>query len=257
MKLHFLGTGGGRYATAKQLRKTAGMILEGEESSIYIDPGPGSLVECQEYSTEKLGGLIVTHSHPDHYCDAESIIELVSVIHENSCKLLAPESVLNGYGDMEKSVSNYHQEMCTAKVNLTDKPYAEIGEFKIETQEMFHNDPKTRGLKISDEVKTFGFWTDSNYSDELIKFYQGCDALIINCNRPREGNIRGHTSLTDVPKILEELDVKAVIITHFSDKFLESDMEEEKAWLDDQVDAKVIFSEDGMTYPGDRKLSSY
>ena len=241
----------------KQLRDTAGLILESGEASIFIDPGPGALVKAQNYKTENLEGLIITHSHLDHYSDAESIIELVSVIHENSCKLLAPETVLKGYGDMEKSVSNYHQEMCTRKVNLTDKPNTEIGEFEIKTQEMFHNDPKTRGLKISDGVKTFGFWTDSNYSNELVEFYQECETLIINCNRPREGNIRGHISLTDVPKILEELDVKTVIITHFGDKFLEADMEEEQAWLDDQVDAKVIFSEDGMTYPGDRKLSSF
>ena len=257
MKLHFLGTGGGRYTMGKQLRDTAGLILESGEASIFIDPGPGALVKAHNYETENLEGLIITHSHLDHYSDAESIIELISVIHENPCKLMGPVSVLEGYGDMEQSVSNYHQNQCTRTVNLTEKEETEIGDLKIESQEMFHSEPKCRGLKISNGEKKFGFWTDSAYSDELLEFYEDCDTLVINCNRPREGNIRGHISLTDVPKILEELDVKTVIITHFGDKFLESDMEEEQAWLDDQVDAKVIFSEDGMTYPGDRKLSSF
>ena len=257
MKLHFLGTAGGRYAMGKQLRDTAGLILESDEASIYIDPGPGALVKAQNYEIENLEGLIVTHSHLDHYSDAEPIIELISVIQENPCKLMAPESVLNGYGDIQQSVSNYHQNQCTRIVNLTEKEQAELRDVKIESQEMFHSEPKCRGLKISDGEKVFGFWTDSAYSDELLEFYEDCDTLIINCNRPREGNIRGHLSLSEVPKILEDSSSSTVIITHFGDKFLESDMEEEQAWLDDQVDAKVIFSEDGMTYPGDRKLSSF
>lgn len=257
MKLHFLGTAGGRYATAKQTRKTAGIILESKETSLYIDPGPGSLVHCQNHNTNKIEGVIVTHSHPDHYTDAESIIELISIIHENPCKLMAPETVLNGYSDLEQSISNYHQRMCTEKINLTTNEETELNNLEIKSQEMFHSEPKTRGLKISDNEKTFGFWTDSSYSNELTDFYKDCDTLIVNCNMPKDGNPRGHISLSDVPKILENSNASTVIITHFGERFLQSDLNKQENWLKNQVDQKVIFAKDNMTFPGDRKLSSF
>lgn len=257
MKLHFLGTGGGRYAMGNQLRDTAGLILESDEASILIDPGPGALVKSQEYNTEDIEGLIVTHSHLDHYNDAEPIIELISLIHENPCKLMAPVSVLEGYGDIQQPISNYHQNQCTKTVNLTDKKETQLENLKIESQEMFHSEPKCTGLKISNGEKIFGFWTDSAYSDELLEFYEDCDTIVINCNRPREGNTRGHLSLSEVPKILEDSNISTAIITHFSDVFLESNLEKEKSWLEDQVDQKIVFAEDSMTYPGDRKLSSF
>lgn len=256
MRLHFIGTGGGHKTTGKQLRKTAGIIIEGYEASIYLDPGPGSLVHSQSYSTEDLKGVIVSHSHLDHYSDAEPIIEKISLIHENSCKLMASESVLHGYSDIQKSISDYHQNMCTEIVDLTEED-TELKNLKIKSQEMFHSDPKTRGLKISDGEEKIGFWTDTAFSEELLNFYSECDTIVINCLFPRGVDSRKHTTIEDIPKILENLEASTAILTHFSERMIKSDMDEEKAWLEDQVDQKVIFADDGMSFPGDRKLSSF
>ncbi|MFP4038699.1 MAG: MBL fold metallo-hydrolase [Candidatus Nanohaloarchaea archaeon] len=240
----------------KQLRKTAGIIVEGDEASLYLDPGPGSTVHCQGYDTEKLEGVIVSHAHLDHYSDAEPLIELVSLIHDNPCRLMGPESVLNGYGDIQPSVSDYHQKMCTDVINLSDRD-AEVKGLEVESQEMFHSEPRCVGLKVFDGDRKFGFWTDTAYSDELVDFYSDCDTIVVNCFFPRDVNTRKHTKLDDVPKILGDSEASTVIITHFGEKFLNSDMEEEKAWLDEEVEQKVVFAEDGMEYPGDRKLSSF
>lgn len=257
MKLHFVGTGGGHRAMGRQLRKTAGTIIEGEEASFYLDPGPGSLVHCQDYDTGKLEGVFVSHGHLDHYTDSEPLIELISLIEDNPCTLMAPETVLKGYGDVEQSVSNYHQEMCMDVVNLSEKEETEVEGLRIETQEMFHNEPKCRGLKVSEDGQKIGFWIDTKYVDELTEFYSDCDTIVINCFFPRDVNSRKHTTVNDVPKILEDLEASTAITTHFGKTFLESDMEEEKAWLKDKVEQKIIFAEDGMTFPGDRNLSSF
>ena len=256
MKLHFLGTGGGRFVTASQDRRTAGIILESDGTAIYIDPGPGALVHSQSFETEKLDGLIVSHAHLDHYSDAEALIEKITQLHENPCILAGSESVLNGHGDIEKSVSEYHKNMCSKIYNLSEEDTEIVG-LEIEAQEMFHTDPKCVGLKISDGEKKFGFWTDSSFSDELLEFYKDCDTLIINCHRPKNAGLRGYTSLDDVPDIVESSNASTAIITHFGQKFLDSDMEEQEAWIKDQLDEKVIFAEDDMVFPGDRKLDSF
>lgn len=241
----------------EQLRNTAGTIIEGEEASIYLDPGPGSLVHCQSYEMEKVESVIVTHGHVDHYTDAEPLIELISLIEDNPCNLLAPETVLNGYGDVQQSVSNYHQEMCTEVVNMSDKNKVEVNGMKIEKQDMFHSEPKTIGLKISENGQKIGFWSDTKFVDELTDFYKDCDIIVINCFFPRDVNSRKHTTVKDVPEILERIEASTAIITHFGKTFLQSDIEEEKAWIEERVDQKIVFAEDGMTFPGDRKLSSF
>lgn len=257
MKLHFVGTGGGHRAMGRQSRKTAGTIIEGEEASLYLDPGPGSLVHCQDYDTEKLNGVFVSHGHVDHYSDAEPLIELICLIEDSPCTLMAPETVLKGYGDVQQSVSNYHQEMCIDVVNLTEVETAEFSGMKVETQEMFHSEPKCRGLKVSENGQKIGFWTDTKYVDELTEFYVDCDTIVINCFFPRGVSSRKHTTVKDVPEIMDGLEASTAIITHFGKGFLDADMEDEKAWLKDEVEQKIIFAEDGMAFPGDRKLSSF
>jgi ribonuclease BN (tRNA processing enzyme) len=256
MKLHFLGTGGGRFVTASQKRKTAGTLLETSEGKILIDPGPGSLREIQNYDTSDLIGLIVTHGHIDHYNDTEAVIEHITELKHNHCTLMGSESVLNGYGDIGKCVSDYHQGLCNSVVNLSEKD-GEIGNLEVEAQEMDHADPKTVGLKVTEENDSIGFWIDSNFSEKLTGFYDDCDTFIVNCVFSRNSNSRNHTTVSDVPNILENSEASTVILKHFGKSMLEADMDEEEAWLKEQVDQKVIFAEDGMSYPGDRSLSSF
>ena len=122
---------------------------------------------------------------------------------------------------------------------------------------MFHSDPKTQGFKIENEEKSVGFWTDTKFSEELVDFYKNCEVLIVYCNRPRNATHPQHTSLDDVPKIVNDSEINTVILTHFGFKFLEADMEEEKEWLDNQIDQKVVFAKDGMEFPGNRKLGEF
>jgi ribonuclease BN (tRNA processing enzyme) len=259
MKLRFLGTGGGRYATGRQTRKTGGIVLQSEETQIHIDPGPGALVNSHQlledaFDTE---ALVVSHSHLDHMNDAQAIIELMTEAGDHRGAVFAPESVLNGYAELEKSVSDYHKELCRTVKKMEDGSKFEFRDLKIESQEMFHSDPKTQGFKISDGEKTIGFWTDTEYSEELIDFYIGCDTLVVYCTRPKGRNIRSHTGVSDVPEIAEKTETDNIIITHFGQAFLNSDLEEQKKWLKENTESKITFAEDGMQYPGNRSLGDF
>ena len=147
--------------------------------------------------------------------------------------------------------------MCTEVINLSKEEETQVSGMKIETQEMFHSEPKCRGLKVTEDDQKIGFWTDTKYVDELKKFYEDCNTIVINCFFPRDTNTRKHTTVEDVPKIVEGLNASTVILSHFGKTFLESDMKDEKEWLNDKLNQKVILAEDNMTFPGDRKLSSF
>ncbi len=258
MKLKFLGTGGGRYVTGMQRRKTAGIIVKTDEAQLHVDPGPGALVHSHKIAEpEKTGAVVVSHGHLDHSSDAEALIEMMTEAYDHPGAVFANETCLKGYSDIEKSVSNYHQGLCAEVEQLEDGEEYEFKDVRIKSQEMFHRDPKTQGFILESDGKKVGFWTDSEFSEELLDFYSGVDTMVIFCNRPKNDGHGGHTSLDDVPKILKSADPGTVIITHFGYKFLDSDLEEQKEWLEEKVDAKVVFAEDGMEFPGDAKLSRF
>jgi len=258
MELIFLGTCGGRYATGQQMRKTGGIVVKSDESQIHIDPGPGALVEShQNIKPEKSEGLIISHAHLDHSSDAEPIIEMITEAYGNECYLFGNKSSLEGFSDLEKTVSKYHQDFCNNVTVLEESSETDFKDLKLESQEMFHSDPKTIGFTIEDEKKKIGFWTDTEYSEELLPFYEDTDVMVIYCTRPRKEPVKAHTSVNDIPKIMDNVEAETCIVTHFGMKFLHKDLEEERDWLQNQIEGKVIFAEDGMKFPGNRTLNNF
>lgn len=259
MELIFLGTGGGRYVTGEQKRRTGGIIVKTEETQIHVDPGPGALVHSHEKLDEPLDteAVIVSHGHLDHSNDAEAIVEMITESGNHAGAIFASKSVLEGYSDIEKRVSSYHEDLLATTKKLEEDTETQFKDVKIRSQKMFHSDPTTVGFTLETDDKKIGFWTDSEPSDELTDFYEGCDTMVVFCTRPKGATQPNHTAVTDIPDIVENLDLKTVIVTHFGYKFLESDLDEQKEWLEDSIEPKVVFADDGMKYPGNRSLSSF
>lgn len=259
MKLKFLGTGGGRYATGEQKRHTAGIVIKTEETQMHVDPGPGALVYSNQElnAPEETEAVMVSHKHIDHSNDVNSIIEQITEINGFPGTVIGNKTALEGYSDMDKAVSKYHKDLCADFVTMGEKDSYEFKDLQIETQEMFHTDPKTIGFTVEDEERKIGFWTDTEYSDELTSFYENCDTLVVYCSRPKGEGIKGHTHLGNVPDIAAESDASTIIITHFGYKFLESDLDEQKEWLENEISQKVVFATDNMKYPGDRSLTDF
>lgn len=259
MELQFLGTGGGRYVTGMQKRKTGGVIIKTDETQIHVDPGPGGLVNSHEFlnSPEETEAVLVSHGHMDHFNDASAIIEMMVEAYDNAGVLLANKSVLEGFGDIEKSISSYHQNLCGRVETMQEESTHEVADVTIECQEMFHSDPRTVGFTVENDDKKIGFWTDTEYSDELVDFYSECDILVAYCSRPLNSSTSSHTGVEDMPDIVEASKIETVILTHFGYRLLEDGVESQKEWLEEEIDQKVIMAEDGMKFPGNRTLDAF
>ncbi|MFB6217118.1 MAG: MBL fold metallo-hydrolase, partial [Candidatus Aenigmatarchaeota archaeon] len=144
MKLKFLGTGGGRYVTGMQRRRTAGIILITDKAQLHIDPGPGALVYShEEVDASETNGVIVSHAHPDHSNDAEAIIEMMTQAYNKPGAVFANKTCFEGTPDIEKRISNYHRDLCVKSKTLEDGGEEMFKGLKIECQEMEHGDPYT------------------------------------------------------------------------------------------------------------------
>lgn len=86
VKLVFVGTGGGRFATLTQKRRTGGIRFLSKDYNIHMDPGPGALIYSLNMGLDpqKFTAIFVSHSHPDHYTNAEILVEAMT--HGNAKK---------------------------------------------------------------------------------------------------------------------------------------------------------------------------
>lgn len=252
LELIFLGTGGGRFATITQKRRTGGIriISEQEGINMHIDPGPGALVYSLEMglNPQKIRAIFVSHSHLDHANDAEPLIEAMS---EGTTKkrgvLVAARSVLRGNDICESSISRYHQAMPERVIEATVGSSFEVDGIEVTVCKAVHSDPDAVGFRF--KVKDFGSFAyipDSEYFSDVSKFYSGLRLLILSVLRPSGQPWEGHMTTDDAIKIIAETAPEMALITHFGMQMILKGPEREAELIENKTGVPTRAAIDGM-----------
>ena len=251
LRLHMLGTGGGRFTMITQLRRTAGIRVVHGGTDVHIDPGPGALVYSTwaRLSPQRLDGVIVTHCHPDHYTDGEVLVEAMT--HGTQDKrgvLAASRSVLQGGDDHDASVSRYHQDLVKEIYQLGDDASFRVDDLLFRSVEARHSDPDTFGLKVDvPEIGSIGYTSDTAPFEGLGEAYRGCRLLVLCVLRPRGKPLRYHLCTDDALKLLQEVRPGLAVLTHFGMSMLNAGPEEEASYLEAETGVPTVSARDGMT----------
>jgi len=247
--LHFLGTGGGRFTMTTQRRRTAGIrILEGD-TQVHIDPGPGAIVfsNWAGLSPDKLDGIIVTHCHPDHYTDAEVLIEAMT--RGTTAKrgvLAASKSVFRGGNGIGPAISSYHQSLVREIIELSVGTRFKVGDLGFTAVKAKHNDPFNIGLRVKTSNGAIGYTSDTGYFSGISDNYRGLRVLILCTMWPRGRTIEAHLNTDDACRILEEAQPEACILTHFGMRMLNAGPEREAEYLTKHSGVPVYAAVDGL-----------
>lgn len=219
LEIFFLGTGGGRFATITQRRRTGGMRLLAKNLNLHLDPGPGALVYsvASKLDPQKINAVLVSHNHPDHYNDAEILIEAMTRGATRKRGLLAASrSVLFGNEVCEPSISKYHQQIVGELVEANPGVSFQVGGIKVLVTEARHSDPDTVGFRFeTPDVGDVAYTSDTEYFEGIGKHYEGVRLLILCVMRPAGRPWKGHMTTEDAIKIVNEARPERVITTHF------------------------------------------
>lgn len=233
-----------------QRRRTAGIRLVQGETDVHIDPGPGTVVfsNWARLSPQKLDAVVVTHCHPDHYTDAEVLIEAMT--HGTKSRrgvLAASKSVLYGNEECDKSISTYHQELVKAVELLTPGHEFMVDDLRFEAVVAKHSDSDTVGLRAeAPDIGSIGYTSDTAYLPELGEAYEGLRLLVLCTMWPRGNPLKFHLCTDDALRIMEESRPRCVVLTHFGMKMLNADPDAEAKYLEDETGIPTVAARDGL-----------
>ena len=245
-KIKFLGTAGARFVVMKQLRASGGIWLTLDNTNIFIDPGPGSLVRCLSSKPKlnplDLDGIILTHRHLDHSNDINIMIEaMTNGGFKKKGVVFAPRDAI----EEDPVVLRYIREYVENIEIMKEKGSYTLGNISFSTPVKHIHGAETYGLNIRGKDNSISLITDTRYFEGLESHYNG-DILIINVVRFEEKQGIDHLSLKDAEKILSINKPKLGVLTHFGMTMIKAKPWEIAKGLSEKLGVKVIAARDGM-----------
>jgi len=245
MNVYFLGTAGARYVVAKQLRSSAGTVLEEDGEFLLLDPGPGTLVYLAKHKlpVEKIKSILLSHKHLDHSADLNIIVDAITEgAFKRRGRLFIPKEAWE-----EGILLPYLKEALAETIFLKEKEVYQTSKFSFITTCRLYHSAETYGFIFSlKNGKRLGFLVDTAFFEELIPEFQGVNYFIVNLVRydPKEGVL--HLSVRDVRKLLEALRPEVAVITHFGMTMLRANPFKVAKELSKELNLRVLTAYDGL-----------
>jgi phosphoribosyl 1,2-cyclic phosphodiesterase len=247
MDIIFIGSGGGRWVTLYQKMGTGGFRIHAEKK-IHVDPGPGTLVGLADMKIRptETDVLVVSHCHPDHYTDAEVMIEaMTNGMTRRKGVLLASKSVMVGHDGLGPGISSYHQSKLTEKKMTSPGDSLNIGSVIMEALPTSHGDPTTFGFKCHTKEGIITYTSDTEYHDGIADNYTDSKVLILNTMRPGGDRISNHLCTEDVVKIVSRARPEIAVMNHFGMKFI-GRTEQEARVVEEATGIRTLAAREGM-----------
>lgn len=243
------------FATITQRRMTGGFRIDGiDGKNLHLDPGPGALVRSYQFGVNplKLHGILVSHSHTDHYSDAEVLIEAMTRgMTRKKGLVIGSQSVIKGYQRWGPCISEYHLSKSQVEVmEAGDK--RRVGDIQVTATPTRHGDPKNIGFRLEWDGFTLSYTSDTAYFPELHQYHQNADVLIASVIRPGNEKIRGHLCADEFQELLEETSPKLAIMTHLGMKLITDHPQEEAEKITRATGVETIAAQDGMVIDLDK-----
>ncbi len=247
-KLTFLGTGGGRFVTLMQERSTGGLYIE-DGVKVHVDPGPGALhaLRRNRIDPTQTQALMITHCHPDHYANAETLIEgIVTGRRGKRGTLIGPRSVINGNGKNGPAVSKYHQQKLGNVILTSPGKEHTLHNLKVKATPSIHSDPDAVGFRFHTSGGIISYVADTELRDSVIEAHKNARVLILATTRPLRSRIPHHLSTEDAAVFAEEIRPELCLLTHMGKRFLREDPKEQADWIRERSGVTTLAARDDM-----------
>ena len=256
-RITFLGTGGGRHTTMYQVRSTGGMLIEHDGRFLHVDPGPGALTQMHRirYDLTRTDSVIVSHCHPDHYSDAESVIEgMTRGGWTRRGSLYGSQTVLRGNGRLGPCISDYHQGIVSSVSVFEPGDVLDVDGMRVYICRADHSDPTNVGFRFHTEDGIVSYVSDTAYSDEIADQYIGSRVLLLPVTTPTGNRIKYHLCTDDALTFVERVRPELAIFIHLGVVIIRRGPDKEAESVERATGIRTIAAHDLMVLDVGREL---
>ncbi len=244
-RIIFLGTGGARVLVFKQLLASGGLWVEQAGTCISLDPGPGALVQATKRKLDptKLDAILLSHRHLDHSADANIMIEAMTTGGFNQRgTLLAPRDAYEDDPVILKYLRGYLRETLVIEAGGS----YQLGEVTVHTPVRHDHPGEVYGFVFDSPGCRWSYLADTRYFPELADHYRA-DVIVMHTVRLEESEIY-HLSIPDAKRLIEAIQPKTAILTHFGMTVWRAKPWEVAKKLSDETGVEVIAARDGLKF---------
>ena len=257
-KITFLGTGGGRHTTMFQARSTGGLLIDTGTSRIHLDPGPGALTNmCQiGYDLRTTDAVIVSHCHPDHYSDAQVVIEGMTYGGwRRRGEVYGNVSFMEGYKGLGPGITDYHKNLPERRFVIRPGEEYDIAGLRTKIMRTDHSDPMNVGFRFETDDGVISYVSDTYYSDEIAEQYKGTRVLFLPITTPSGNRINGHLCTDDAIPFLNIVRPELCIFIHLGIVILKHDPVAQAKMVEEATGIRTLAGEDLMTLDVGKELT--
>jgi len=243
----FLGTGQGSFVVGKQIRSSAGFILQSGENQFHIDPGPSALAKAAEYGVNIRANtaIFVSHSHINHSNDINAVIDAMTYSgFDKKGVLIANSTVVNGSEELRPVLSGYYRDFLERFIVMQPNQRVALNEIEILTLKTLHSEQNTLGFKFFTPEFVLTYSSDTSYSPELVKQYKNSNILILNVPYLKRGKY--NLCVEDAIKIIKEVNPRLAIIQHFGVEMTKADPLYQIREIQKATKVQTVAAKDGM-----------
>jgi len=257
-RITFLGTGGGRHTTMYQVRSTGGMLIEHDGKMLNVDPGPGALTQMHRihYDLTNTSSMIVSHCHPDHYSDAESVSEGMS--HGGWKKkghIYGSPTVIEGLNGLGPCISSYHLNIVEDYHIFRPGDVLNVDGLKIDIKKAIHSDTTNVGFVFHTEHGLVSYVSDTEFTEEIAKQYIGTRVLILPVTTPMGNRIKYHLCTDDAISFIDIVKPELAIFIHLGVVIIRRGPDKEAAMAQEATGVRTIAGHDLMILDVGKELT--
>ena len=248
-RITFLGTGGGRHTTMFQVRSTGGMLIEHDGRFLHIDPGPGALTQMQRihYDPANTDSVMISHCHPDHYSDAECVIEGMTYGGwKRRGSLYGSQTVMEGSGGLGPCISAYHRRLPTRCTTFKAGDVLDVDGMRVDICKALHSDPTNVGFVFHTDRGKVSYVSDTSFSEDIARQYIGSRVLILPVTTPRGNRIDYHTCTDDAVLFNDIVKPELCVFVHLGVVLIRAGPEKEAAYVEERTGVRTIAARDRM-----------
>lgn len=248
-RITFLGTGGGRHTTMYQVRSTGGMLIEHDGRFLHVDPGPGALTQMHRirYDLTRTDSVVVSHCHPDHYSDAESVIEgMTRGGWTKRGSLYGSKTVISGENGLGPCISDYHRRIVSNVSQFAPGDVLDIDGLETDICRADHSDPTNVGFRFHTEHGIVSYVSDTAYSDGIADQYIGSRVLILPVTTPMGNRIKYHLCTDDAITFIDRVRPELAIFIHLGVVIIRKGPEAQARMAEEATGIRTVAGRDLM-----------